>query len=258
MGLGAPEVVSSQQPESLTPIHTSADSSINNDKVCGTQGRQNTPRMHAANLIAVQNLGQTAQSQEANHQIPGPPALPVTVHLPNATTSLPLNFNVGGQLLQNLPTNVHAGRIQARVDIPKQSQGTGTQSIQNTHNFLPFYPNVQTQCQAFQGLSTVPSSMSADMIGAPISHNTAVIEDARRILSSLAQIFENAALATGPVGQHPYQPNLNSILMATSSAAPPAVRPNPWPCAQQQASLIQPALPAHHLDNKLPKRFRYQ
>lgn len=153
MGLGAPEVVASQEPQSLAPIQTSADS-INNTPATTGNLRMQT-RMHAANLIAVQNIGQAAQSQEANHQIPEAPASPVIIHLPNAATSLPLiyhvyngqNFNVGGQLVQNHPTSVHAWLSQASIDITKQSEG-----IQNTQNFLPLYPIVQTQGQALKGL----------------------------------------------------------------------------------------------------------
>ncbi|XP_062191877.1 zinc finger CCCH domain-containing protein 55-like [Phragmites australis] len=309
-----PEVAALQQPQLLTPVQTSADS-MNNDKVSGTDGQSAAATagnlsmqtgMHAANIIAEQNLGQILQSQAAIPQIPRPPILPVTTHSQNITSSLPSNshmqqskfsvhpqeqfvvpqaaannstpslqgqpvaphmghnkhgyglgaqalpnlsahnghnFIVAGQVPQNVQT-VHAGQSQAQatMDMPRLGQDSGAQSIQNMQNFQPVAPNVQTQSQSLQGLSLVPTSTSADMVGPPVSHNAAKSEELQRVTASLAQFFGNAGLGAGTVGLQSSEPNMNSSLMVTSSAAPPAIQPNPWPWAQQQAGMVQSAL----------------
>ncbi|KAL6658846.1 hypothetical protein ACP70R_002886 [Stipagrostis hirtigluma subsp. patula] len=156
------------------------------------------------------------------------------------------SFNIAGQIPQNLPGVVHSGQSQATIDLPMLSQDRGAPSIQNMQNFQTVAPNVQTQGQSLQGLSLVPNSSTADMAGAPVSHNAAKSEEERRrVTASLAQYFGNAALSAATVGLQSSQPNMNSSLMVTSSAAPPppAVQPNSWPWAQQQAGMVQPALP---------------
>jgi hypothetical protein len=159
--------------------------------------------------------------------------------LPNLSAHNGHNFSVAGQVPQDLPTSVHTGQSQAAIGMPRLGQdGAQAQSIQNMQNFETMSPDVRTQNQSLQGLSLVPASSSADMAGAPVSHNAAKSEDIQRVTASLAQYFGNA----GAVGLQSPEPNMNSSLMVTSSSAPPAVQPNPWPWAQQHAGMVQPAL----------------
>ncbi|RCV30181.1 hypothetical protein SETIT_6G073300v2 [Setaria italica] len=154
--------------------------------------------------------------------------------LPNPSAHNGHNFSVASQVPQNLPTTV----LQATVDIPRLTQDSGSQSIRNMQNFQP--PNMQNQ--PLQGLPLVPTSSSTDVAGVPVSHNAAKSEEVSRVTASLAQYFGNTAFGTGTVGLQSSQPNVNSSLMATSSAAPPAVQPNQWPWAQQQTGIVQPGL----------------
>ncbi|XP_062196534.1 zinc finger CCCH domain-containing protein 55-like [Phragmites australis] len=163
--------------------------------------------------------------------------------LPNLSAHNGHNFSVAGQVPHDLPTTMHAGQSQITIDMPRLNQDSGAQSIQNMQNFQSITPNVLTQSHSLQGLSLVPTSSSADMVGAPVFHNSANSEkDVRRVTASLAQYFGNAGLSAGTIGLQSSQPNMNSSLMVTSSAASPAVQPNPWPWAQQQAGMVQPAL----------------
>ncbi|KQJ94984.1 zinc finger CCCH domain-containing protein 55 [Brachypodium distachyon] len=198
---------------------------------------------------------------------PGPHALP-DLSILNGQ-----NFSVAGQVPENRPTPAHAGQRQATMDMPNPSQDSGTQSRQDTHNFQPVAPNMQTQNQTLQGLSgqdsgiqsihnthnflpvsqyvqsqtqnlqglsVLPNSSSADMVGAPVPRNAATSgEDFRRAVTSLAPFL----MQTGTTGLQSSQPNLNPSLMVTSSAATPAVQPNMWPWAQQQAGMVQPTHP---------------
>ncbi|KAL6856863.1 hypothetical protein ACP4OV_018245 [Aristida adscensionis] len=154
------------------------------------------------------------------------------------------NFSVAGQIPQNLPGTVHTEQSRATTDLPMLSQDSGTQSLQNMQNFQPVASNAQTQGPSFQG-PHVPSSSTTDMAGAPVSHNGVKSdEERRRVTASLAQYFGNAALNAAAGGLQSAQPNMNSSLMANSSAAlpPPTVQPNSWPWAQQQAGMVQTAL----------------
>ncbi|CAO2205674.1 unnamed protein product [Urochloa humidicola] len=162
---------------------------------------------------------------------------------PNPSAHNGHNFSVAGQVPQNLPTTVLAGQSQATVDIPRLGQDIGSQSIQNMQNFQPVAQIMQNQ--SLQGLPHVPTSSSTDTAGVPVSHNAVKSEDVSRVTASLAQYyFGNTAFAAGTVGSQSSQPNVNSSLMATSSAVPvpPAVQPNQWPWAQQQTCIVQPGI----------------
>ncbi|CAL5009903.1 unnamed protein product [Urochloa decumbens] len=149
------------------------------------------------------------------------------------------SFSVAGQVPQNLPTTVLAGQSQATVDVPRLGQDIGSQSIQNMQNFQPVAQNMQNQ--SLQGLPHVPTSSSTDMAGVPVYHNAAKSETVSNITASLAQ-YLNTAFGAGTVGLQSSQPNVNSGLMAASSAVPPAVQPNQFPWAQQQTGIVQPGI----------------
>jgi hypothetical protein len=198
-----------------------------------------------------QFLGTQASANNSTHNVQGQPVAHHTGHnqlgyglgtqaLPNLSAhNNGHNFSVAGQVPQDLPTSVHTGQSQAAIDMPRLGQeGAQAQSIQNMQNFETMSPDVRTQNQSLQVLSLVPASSSADMTGAPVSHNAAKSEDIQRVTASLAQFFGNA----GAVGLQSPEPNMNSSLMVTSSSVPPAVQPNPWPWAQQHAGMVQPAL----------------
>lgn len=305
------EVATSQQPQLLTPVQTTAHS-MDNEKV-SEMDSQNAPSsigdlsmqsvgVHNANIIAEQSVGQILQRHDAIPHIPGPSTLPVTTQLQNVTSSFHMqqnnfpvhqnrqeqfvvpqasannstpsmqgqpvashmghgqrggyglepqalpnlsthnghNFNVASQVPPNIPTAVHAGQTQATIDMPRLGQDSGPQSIHNME-IQPMSPNVRSQ--SLQGLPLVRTSSSADMTGVPVSHNAVKSEEVSRVTASLAQYFGNTAFGAGTVGLQSSQPNMNASLMATSSAAPPAVQPNQWHWAQQQTGIVQPGLP---------------
>ncbi|CAO2186846.1 unnamed protein product [Urochloa humidicola] len=99
-------------------------------------------------------------------------------------------------------------------------------------NFQPVAQNMQNQ--SLQGLPHVPMSSSTDMAGVPVSHDAAKSEEVSRVTASLAQYLIRAQSS---------QPNVNSSVMAASSAVPPAVQTNQWPWAQQQTGIVQPGIP---------------
>jgi len=175
--------------------------------------------------------------------------------LPNSAAHNGHNFSAAGQVPQNLPTTVLAGQSQATVDIPRLSQDSGSQSIQNMQNFQPVAPNMQNQ--SLQGLPLVPTSSSTDMVGVPVSHNAAKNEEVSRVTASLAQYFGNTAFGAG-TGLQSSQPNVNSSLMANSSAVPPSVQPNQWPWTQQQTGLVQSGLsvPSEQKQQHAPQTFQ--
>ncbi|KAK3122665.1 hypothetical protein QOZ80_8AG0616540 [Eleusine coracana subsp. coracana] len=200
-----------------------------------------------------QFLAAQAAANNSTHNVQGQQVAPYMGHsqlgyglgaqaLPNLSAHNGHNFNVAGQIPQDLPTGVHTGQSQAAIDLPRLGQDSGAQAqnIQSMQNFQSVAPNGQTQNQSLQGLSLVPASSSADIAGAPVSHNTAKSEDIQRVTASLAQYFGNAGLGAS-AGLQSSETNMNSGLMVTSSAAPPAVQPNPWPWAQQHPGLVQPA-----------------
>lgn len=159
--------------------------------------------------------------------------------LPNLSAHNGHNFNVASQVPPNI-TAVHAGQTQATIDIPRLGQDNGPQSIHNME-IQPMSPHVQSQ--SLQGLPVVPTTSSADMTGVPVSHNAVKSEEVSRVTASLAQYFGNTAFGAGTVGLQSSQSNMNASLVATSSAAPPAVQPNQWHWAQQQTGIVQPGLP---------------
>jgi hypothetical protein len=163
--------------------------------------------------------------------------------LPNPSAHNGHNFSVTSQVPQNLPTV-----LQSTVDIPRLSQDSGSQSIQNMQNFQPVAPT--TQNQSLQGLPLVPTSSSTDVAGLSVSHNAAKSEEVSRVTASLAQYFGNTAFGTGTVGLQSSQHNV-------SSAAPPAVQPNQFPWAQQQTGIVQPrpAVPSEQ-QQQAPQTFQ--
>jgi hypothetical protein len=114
-----------------------------------------------------------------------------------------------------------------------------------------------TQNQSLQGLPLVPTSSSTDMAGPTVSHNAAKSEEVSRVTASLAQYFGNTAFGAG-TGLQSSQPNVNSSLMANSSAVPPGVQPNQWPWAQHQTGIVQPGLsvPSEQQQQHAPQTFQ--
>lgn len=206
----------------------------------------------------------------ANNSTPSIQGQPVAPHMghgqrgyglePQALPNLPAHnghsFSVASQVPSILPTAVHAGQIQATIDIPRLSQDSSSQSIQNMQDFQPMSPDVRNQSK---GLNLVPTSSSADIAGVPTSHNAAKSEEVSRVTASLAQYFGNTAFGAGAVGLQSSQPNMNVSLMTTSSAVPPpAIQTNQWPYTQHQTGIVQPGLsfPSEQQQQQTPQTFQ--
>lgn len=128
-------------------------------------------------------------------------------------------FNVNDQISNNLEAAVGSKET---TGIPKHVQDSGTQSMQNTHNFQPVGANEPTQRQTLQEVSVAPYSRSANRVAASIYHDAAASEQ-----THIKDPYGKALLSAAPVGKQFSRRNRDPRLVTNSSAAPPSVPPIP-------------------------------
>ncbi|CAN6333739.1 unnamed protein product [Urochloa humidicola] len=135
------------------------------------------------------------------------------------------SLNINGQIQPNLEAVVHAVGSKETTGIPKHGQDSGTQSMQNTHNFQPVGVNEPTPCQTLQEVSVAPYSRSADRLAASIYHDAAASVEPH-IMDPYPLLLDGKALFTAaPVGKQFSRRNRDPRLVTGSSAAPPSVPP---------------------------------